>query len=77
MKLGVIKDLAPFDKNLIPDKTTKPILPVSSVPQPTQTFVVSVDEVEQKTGLDFFSLLPKEQQEALESNITIDAWKWQ
>jgi endonuclease G len=38
---------------------------------------VSVDEVEQKTGLDFFSMLPKEQQEALESNITIDAWKWQ
>jgi type I restriction enzyme R subunit len=54
LKLGVIKDLAPFDKNLIPDKTTKPVLPVSSVPQPTQTFVVSVDEkkVEKPTPID-------------------------
>lgn len=31
LKLGVIKALAPFNKNLIPNKTTKPILPVSCV----------------------------------------------
>ena len=42
-----------------------------------QSFAVTVDEVEQKTGLNFFSELPKEQQEALESTITINAWKWQ
>ena len=53
------------------------ILPNKGSSEPLQSFVVSVDEVEQKTGLDFFSMLPKEQQEALESNITIDAWKWQ
>ena len=53
------------------------ILPNKGSSEPLQSFVVSVDEVERKTGLDFFSLLPKEQQEALESNITIDAWKWQ
>jgi endonuclease G len=52
------------------------ILPNKGSSEPLQSFVVSVDEVEQKTGLDFFSMLPKEQQEALESNITIDAWKW-
>ena len=53
------------------------ILPNKGSSEPLQSFVVSVDEVEQKTGLDFFSLLPEEQQAALESNITIDAWKWQ
>ena len=53
------------------------ILPNKGSSEPLQSFAVSVDEVEQKTGLDFFSKLPKEQQEALESNITIDAWKWQ
>ena len=53
------------------------ILPNEGSSEPLQSFAVSVDEVEQKTGLDFFSMLPKEQQEALESSITIDAWKWQ
>ena len=53
------------------------ILPNKGSSEPLQSFVVSVDEVERKTGLDFFSMLPKEQQEDLESSITIDAWKWQ
>ena len=59
-----------------PEKMIGFILPNKGSSESLQSFAVSVDEVEQKTGLDFFSLLPKEQQEALESNITIDAWKW-
>ena len=60
-----------------PEKMIGFILPNAGSSKSLQSFAVTVDEVEQKTGLDFFSELPKEQQEALESNITIDAWKWQ
>ena len=60
-----------------PEKMIGFILPNAGSTESLKSFTVSVDEVEQKTGLDFFSLLPKEQQEALESNFTIDAWKWQ
>ena len=60
-----------------PEKMIGFILPNAGSSESLKSFTVSVDEVEQKTGLDFFSLLPKEQQEALESNFTIDAWKWQ
>ena len=53
------------------------VLPNEGSSESLKSFAVSVDKVEELTGLDFFSMLPKEQQEALESNITIDAWKWQ
>jgi endonuclease G len=59
-----------------PEKMIGFILPNEGSTKSLQSFAVTVDEVELKTGLDFFSMLPKEQQEALESNITIDAWKW-
>ena len=38
-----------------------------------QAFAVTVDAVEDATGLDFLSLLPAEKQATLESTITIDA----
>lgn len=59
-----------------PEKMIGFIVPNAGSTKPLQSFATTVDEVELKTGLDFFSMLPKEQQEALESNITIDAWKW-
>ncbi len=37
-------------------------------------YAVSVDEVERKTGLDFFPTLPHEEQERLESTVNLDAW---
>ena len=37
-------------------------------------YAVSVDEVERKTGLDFFPTLPLNEQERLESTINLDAW---
>lgn len=60
-----------------PEKMIGFILPNAGSSKSLQSFAVTVDEVERKTGLDFFSELPKEQQEALESMITINAWKWQ
>ncbi|MBR5726593.1 MAG: DNA/RNA non-specific endonuclease [Muribaculaceae bacterium] len=37
-------------------------------------YAVSVDEVESRTGLDFFPTLPQEEQERLESSVNLDAW---
>ena len=37
-------------------------------------YAVSVDEVERRTGLDFFPLLPADEQERLESVVNLDAW---
>lgn len=37
-------------------------------------YAVSVDEVERKTGLDFFPTLPREEQDRLESIVNLDAW---
>ena len=44
------------------------IIPHHSADQPLQVFAVSVDEVEKQTGLDFFSKLPDDLEERLESN---------
>lgn len=37
-------------------------------------YAVSVDEVEHRTGLNFFPYLPNEEQERLESPVNLDAW---
>lgn len=37
-------------------------------------YAVSVDEVEHRTGLDFFPTLPLEEQQRLESPVNLDAW---
>lgn len=41
-----------------------------------RTFVVTVDRVEELTGLDFFSAVPKEKQEQMERTITVENWHW-
>ena len=53
------------------------VLPNEGSSKPLQSFTVSVDKVEELTGLDFFSEIPQPQQEQLERTFTIDAWKWQ
>ena len=59
-----------------PEKMIGFILPNSGSTKRLQEFAVTVDEIELETGLDFFSELPKEQQEALESTLTVSAWQW-
>ena len=39
-----------------------------------QQYAVNVDEVERRTGLDFFPTLPPEEQQRLESPVNLDAW---
>ncbi len=39
-------------------------------------FVVSVDDVEEATGFNFFSAIDKDEQEKLESTFELSSWKW-
>ena len=52
------------------------VLPNESSNRPLKDFAVTVDAVEQLTGLDFFSELPPEKQAQLESSLTVNAWLW-
>ena len=65
----VIFDLTP------PRKMIGFILPNEGSDEPLVTFAVTVDAVEKATGLDFFSKVPKEEQERLERTISTKAWK--
>ena len=65
----VIFDLTP------PKKMIGFILPNEGSNKPLAAFAVTVDDVEKATGLDFFSKVPKEEQERLERTISISAWK--
>ncbi|HBP05881.1 MAG TPA: hypothetical protein DD673_04180 [Lentisphaeria bacterium] len=51
------------------------ILPNEGSNKALQEFAVTVDVVEKVTGLDFFSKVPKEKQERLESSFSIKAWQ--
>ena len=48
------------------------IIPHRSSDQPLRVFVVSVDEVEKQTGLDFFSKLPDDLEERLDLSVVKD-----
>ena len=65
----VIFDLTP------PQKMIGFILPNEGSDESLATFAVTVDAVEKATGLNFFSKVPKEEQERLERTISTKAWK--
>lgn len=44
--------------------------------EPLQSFLVSVDSVEHLTGIDFFPLLPDEQEVSLERGVREQEWSW-
>lgn len=66
----VVYDLTP------PQKMIGFIIPNSGSTRPLQDFAVTVDAIEKETGLDFFSLVSRQEQDRLESTITLDAWSW-
>lgn len=43
--------------------------------EPLSRYLASVDEIEQRTGLDFFSDLPDAQEDALERSRATDGWR--
>jgi endonuclease G len=56
------------------DKMIGLILPNASSSKSLIQFVVKVDEIEQKTGIDFFSGLDDKLENQLESSINTDSW---
>ena len=58
-----------------PQKMIAFILPNEGSDKLLREFAVSVDAVEKATGLNFFSKVPKEEQERLERTISVNAWK--
>lgn len=59
-----------------PEKMIGFVLPNKGSSADLRTFVVTVDRVEELTGLDFFSAVPKEKQEQMERTITVENWDW-
>lgn len=59
-----------------PEKMIAFILPNRGTKKSLDCFVVSVDDVEEATGLDFFSQLPPDIQTRLESKSEPDKWAW-
>jgi endonuclease G, mitochondrial len=52
------------------------IIPNASSDEPLQNFAVTIDSVEKLTGLDFFPLLPDNQEKEIESKLCIKCWTW-
>lgn len=52
------------------------ILPNEGSKEPLQRFAVSIDSVETVTGIDFFPLLPDEQERFIEKTVTVSSWTW-
>lgn len=52
------------------------LMPNKEQNTPMQKFVVSIDHVEQLTGIDFFQKLDIEKQAILESGVALDNWKF-
>jgi endonuclease G len=52
------------------------ILPNESSSLDLQHFAVSIDSVEALTGLDFFPLLPDDEERKLESDKCLSCWSW-
>lgn len=50
------------------------LLPNEGTSQPPQAFIESIDNIEAYTGLDFFSELPDDLEEELESTVDIQGW---
>ena len=59
-----------------PEKMIAFVLPNKGSSADLRTFVVTVDRVEELTGLDFFSEVPQPKQEQLERTIPVENWDW-
>ena len=66
----VIYDLTP------PEKMIAFIIPNRKSSSSLQSYTVTVDHVENQTGLDFFNLLPDSKEQTLEKHIKVSDWQW-
>ena len=51
-------------------------LPLAPTVAELQQYVVSIDKLEQFSGLDFFCNLPDAEEESVEASFSLDAWSW-
>lgn len=52
------------------------IMPNTGSKEILQNYAVSIDSVEKYTGIDFFPLLPDEQEALIEKTLCINCWSW-
>lgn len=52
------------------------IIPNTGSSEPLQQFAVTIDSVEKFTGLDFFPLLPNQQEDLIEKTLCLKCWSW-
>ena len=52
------------------------VMPNEKSVEELQHFAISIDSVEKITGLDFFPLLPDEQENSIERTTNINDWSW-
>lgn len=52
------------------------IMPNTGSSLPLQSYAVSIDSVENFTGIDFFPLLPDNQEDIIEKNLCLNCWNW-
>lgn len=52
------------------------LLPHQDSDKDLKTFVITIDELEERTGLDFFQALPDNIEDSIESTLSSDEWKW-
>lgn len=52
------------------------MLPNAGSSLPLKNFVISIDELEALTGIDFFAALPDEEEEKFESRVLTNNWQW-
>jgi endonuclease G len=52
------------------------MLPNAGSSLPLKNYVISIDELEALTGLDFFAALPDNEEEKFESRVLTNNWQW-
>ncbi|WP_300660356.1 DNA/RNA non-specific endonuclease [Fluviicola sp.] len=52
------------------------IMPNAASQKELKSFAVSIDSVETFTGIDFFPLLPDNEEKIIERTVCIDCWSW-
>ncbi|MBO0343141.1 MAG: DNA/RNA non-specific endonuclease [Bacteroidota bacterium] len=52
------------------------LIPASETDEPLENFLVSIDVIEKKTGIDFFEKQPKAWQSKIESKVDARGWKF-
>ncbi len=73
-KVSIPKEFYKVALDLKNKKAIGFIMPNQKITAPLKTFAVPINEIEERTGIDFFSKIPTELQENLESQVNTADW---